>query len=443
MTPTEQPVLPDQSAPTGGGPVPLQERLHGLDAARGWALLGIFLVNVFLIGWPLGQTMAASEGALDDWAGGLAYHVTSVVAVSRSFPLFSLLFGIGLAVQMERAGGTFGARHVRRLLLLGAFGIAHALLLWFGDILFVYAVGGLLAGWLFFGRSVRTLCVASVVSFVIASLMLAAISILGAAASIDTPSAGPVDAVGDQPTLELLERFGEGAVSDPSDPFWMAAETKAFGQGPFAEAVAMRALLWAISLVAFFVLGGTGLVSLSMFLLGAALHRSGALRDPTSSWPRRMVLVGAAALALSVPLQFGIAANGASVTGAALQTAQTLIGPVVSAGYLGAVLLLLRRPAIYPRFREGLCALGRMALSNYLLQSLIGAAIFQHWGAAQFGRWSLAAGTVLAVVVWLLQMYASLWWLERFQFGPFEWLWRSVTYWRLLPMRSEREVATG
>lgn len=443
MAPTEQPALPANAPPSTAGPVPVQDRLHALDAARGWALLGIFLVNVFIMGWPLGELVAASEGAIEDWAGALAYHATSVVAVSRSFPLFSLLFGIGLAVQIERAGGAFGGRHVRRLVLLAAFGVAHALFLWYGDILFVYAVGGLAAGWLFLRRSVRTLSVAAAVTFGLGSLLLASMAMLGSTGSVDAVSAGPATAVGDRPIAELLERFGRGEVTDPSDPFWMATETKVFVEGPFAQAVAMRALLWVISLVGFFALGGVGLLALSMFLLGAALHRSGALRDPASPWPRRMLIVGAAALALSLPLQVGIALHGAAPTGVALQTVQTLIGPAVSAGYLGAVVLLVRRPAIYPRFRVGLCALGRMALSNYLLQSLIGAAIFQHWGAAQFGRWSFAGGTLLAVVVWLVQMQASRWWLARYRFGPFEWLWRSVTYWKLQPMRAEREIAAG
>lgn len=431
------------SVPTSAGPLALEQRLLALDAARGWALLGIFLVNVFIMGWPLGELVAASEGAIEGWAGALAYHVTSVVAVSRSFPLFSLLFGIGLAVQIERAGGSFGSRHVRRLVLLAAFGVAHALFFWFGDILFVYAIGGLLAGWLFLRRSVRTLCVAAAVTFALASFVLCAMTVLGEMETANQMGASAEIEPGARPVGELIERLGAGEVTDPSDPFWMAAETKAFAEGPFGDAVAMRALLWAISLVTFFVLGGTGLTALSMFLLGAALHRSGALRDPGSPWPRRMVVVGAAALLLSVPLQIGIAIHGGTPRGTALQTVQTLIGPAVSVGYLGAAVLFLRRPAIYPRFRAGLCALGRMALSNYLLQSLIGAAIFQHWGAAQFGRWSFAGGTLLAVVVWLLQMQASRWWLARYRFGPFEWLWRSVTYWKLQPMRAEREIAAG
>lgn len=419
------------------GPIAVGERFDALDAARGWALLGIFLVNVLLMGWPLGALIRASEGEGGDWVGGLAYQVTSVFAISRSFPLFSLLFGIGLAVQMERSGGAFGARAMRRLALLAVFGVAHALLLWFGDILFVYALCGIALMLLFLRRSVRTLCWAAAASFALGALLLVVMTIVAELGAEDPAVYVDPIVLGERPVAELVERLSEGEVSDPADPFWMAVESQAFRGGPYTQAITMRALLWVVSLVTFFTLGGTGLIAFAMMLLGAALHRAGALRDPLSPWPRRMVKIGATALVLSVVLQVGITEFSGTSAAVALQIAQTLIGSAVSAGYLGLVVLLVRRPAVYPRFRAGLCAAGRMALSNYLLQSCIGAAIFQHWGAAQFGRWSFAAGSALAILLWLLQLQTSRWWLARFRFGPSEWLWRSVTYAKLQPLRVE------
>ncbi len=438
----------------GVRPVELRERLGAVDATRGLALLGIFAVNVLLMGWPLAVIADSAPPPDAGLASRAAYYLTNVLAIGRSFPLFSLLFGLGLAIQMERAigaGRRFWPLQVRRLALLALFGAVHALLLWYGDILFVYAVGGLVLLLFFLRRSAVALLRWSAALYALAAVLLVGMTLLSGSAdraATASPDAQTVVVdLGERPFAAFFEQFAAGKLAGPQDPVWVAAEEQSFREGPFGEAVRMRALLWAVSLVSYFALGGIGFSVLALFLIGVALHRSGFFSDAANPWPKRMVGIGAAGLIASVLLATRIAGQEPGVARDLLIAAQTLIGPLVAFGYLGLMALLFRSARGAGGVRAagtgfgatwlgtGLAALGRMALTNYLLQSLIGAAVFQHWGAAQFGRWPLAAGLGLVLVVWFAQMQFSRFWLARFRFGPMEWLWRTLTYLRWQPIR--------
>ncbi len=453
----ESPLPPLTPAP---GPIAEGERISAIDATRGLALLGIFMVNIQLMAHPLGVALKGGLGDESTWSR-LAWHVQHVLAESRSFPLFSMLFGMGIAMQWSRAqaaGRAFTPTYVRRLLVLGVLGLAHALLLWFGDILFYYACVGfvLLA---FVRRQPRTQAMWGLGFYGLSIAMMAAmlaLSLLAAELSSSAGESPPLQgttevatadpSVSNLPSVhDLLSGFTEGKGQSPDDPLWIGAETRSLRDGPYADATFMRLILWASGLFFYFLLTGHVVMILGLFLLGSAMLRSGVLFDPASPWPRRLAILG-----LGVALPVTIAASiltrhaGSEVGREIAAAIHLLIGPIQSMGYLGAIALVYRR-ARRPGAWAWLEAAGRMPLSNYLSQSVVGSIVFQHWGFARFAAWPYWQCLLLVLGVFVVQVLISRAWMARFRFGPLEWLWRTLSYGRPPAMRRSNPVgvATG
>lgn len=403
-------------------PVPAEGRLQTLDVLRGFALLGIFLMNVEYFGRPLGDMGAG----LDPTQAPLDYALSWLVYVfvqGKFWILFCLLFGMGFALMDERArraGGDFRLLYLRRSAGLLAIGLAHALLVWAGDILVSYALGAFLL--LFFrdaspatqGRWGAVLYGAPALGLVGLSLLLLMAESAGASAT--DPDA-------------LAQQAREAAVR--------AAETAAYAQGSWWDATVMRARHLAThwSETAAFLA-----FALGMFLVGAWLLRSGAIAHPQAHARlyrllRRVALPVGVALALAstaVAVQFDWVHDA---TRSMLAMALMLVAsPLMSLGYLALIIRALQTDR-GARVLAVFAPAGRMALTNYLLQSLIGTLVFYGHGLGLWGqvarRWQLLG----VLVVFATQVAASRWWLSRFRFGPVEWLWRACTYGRFPPMR--------
>ncbi len=413
-------------------PVPLlptapEERFQVLDLLRGFALLGILVVNMGFYSQPIVAGMVAMMGEGGEAGSGadrVAVQLVRWLAEGKFYALFSLVFGAGLFVQMGRVqarGGGFVRLYARRLAVLAVIGVLHALLLWSGDILLTYALAGFVL-LLFRRRRDRTLLLWTL------ALLLAPMVYRTVHGVLIPLLHGALDATAP------VSRSGRLA------PL-LAQAWQAYGQGSFAEVTRQRArdavLLLPSSLS---MLPGM----LGMALIGLRLARSGL---PYDLGRYRAGLLRA--FALCVP--FGLAVSGLYVLGRGWHTALGRVavdvgvsvgGPVLCLGYAsGLALISTGRPG--PRWLAPLAAAGRMPLTNYLLQSLVCTTLFYGYGLGLLGRIGPAGGVVLAIVIWLLQLAGSGFWLARFRHGPAEWLWRWLTYGRPLPFARDRLISAG
>lgn len=396
-----------------GGPTEASERIPGLDVLRGFALLGILVMNIQLFAMPI----AAYENPTTwgDLTGiNLGVWTLSHVFFSQKFlTLFSLLFGAGICLfadRIEARGGRPARWHYRRLGWLLVFGLAHAYLLWVGDILVAYAVCGCLV-YPFRRRRPRTLLVAGVLALAVASLIALALG-----AVLLAP--GLPEAV----TVEIEKEWAP-------DPAALEAEVAAYGGGWTAQQPLRMEQAFAIHLGAlpFSVIWFCG----GLMLLGMALYRWGVLSAARSN--RFYASLAAGGLLAGLPLVvFGVWWN---FSGGWAWQRSLFFGPLFNAwgcipvalGYLGLVMLAVRR-GVLPGLFARLAAVGRMAFTNYLLQTVLCTTLFYGHGLGLFGTTERYQQLLIVFGVWALQLWLSPRWLRRYRHGPLEWLWRTLTY---------------
>lgn len=400
-------------------PLAASERIDNLDVLRGLALLGIALMNVEYFTAPL---MDMSEGISPD-ARGLDWLADAFVYTfvqGKFWTLFSLLFGMGFAVMLGRAqaaGRHFMPVYLRRTVGLLGFGLVHALLIWSGDILVAYALTALVL--LLFFRNTDTPRLwkwgAWIWAVMIGLMLLGATAMLALGDAAQDPSAAANAAA-----VETLR----------------ALEVEAYSGGSYAEANAVRSRYFVHAL-------GNELflvpLVLGMFLTGAWLVRSGAMARPAEHrrlFTRLLWVAGPLGLALtaaSLAVESNPAMGAAPAPGAMMaMTLHMAASPLLALAYIAIVVLALQRGT---RWLLGLAPAGRMALTNYLSQSVIGTLVFYGYGLGWWGEVSRAWQVLGVVAVFALQLLLSRWWLARFRYGPLEWLWRAFTYWQWPPMR--------
>lgn len=407
--------MAESPAPTAG-----ESRLVLLDALRGFALFGVLLVNLKSL--SLYSLLPKAERAALPSAGfdRVADLATAMLVDGTAITLFSILFGVGFAMQMQRAAGRPGhvQRYVRRLLVLLAIGLVHAWLLWWGDILRYYAILGLAL--LPFARvSPRLLAAAGVVVVVALPLALQPV----------VPSLLPTQIGSAESAARALAAFGSERWGEMLE-------------GNFARDLRMRIAVWILPAYVF-----------GRLLVGVALGSSGVLRDPANHlrfWRRSCgaTLLIAAAIAallflhdhreLSTTLPWLEGATGKL----AFRMLRNLAPLNLALFYLSAFVLLFQRPAWRARLAL-LAPLGRMALTSYLAQTVVAIALFYGVGLGIGPRFGMVGVCVATLAIFPLQVAASAWWLRRYRFGPVEWLWRSLTYGRMQPMRRDRRRSAG
>jgi uncharacterized protein len=404
-------------AATSMAPVRPHTRIQVVDILRGFAVLGILLMNMQAFAGYQQQNMPVLHQA--------ALLVIRFVAQAKFYTLFSFLFGWGMAVQMMRAterGRPFGPFFVRRMLALLLIGLVHTVLIWDGDILVSYAVLGLPL-LLFRKASERTLLIAAGVCLLIPVL----ISLPG-------------------PAAELRAAYGEATY-----PLWQPVldghQAQVLAQGSYVEAVLhrVRASLYGYSLAGYWATHVFG-----MFLLGLYAGRRGIFHDVPKHLPlfRKVMWVG---LVVGVVLNLLFVATATrpelvpvELRELATRGARTIGGSALSLFYVSVIVLLTRQKA-WRQQLSSLASVGRMALSNYLLQSVVCTLIFYGYGLGLYGRFGPAVTVILTLVIYRIQMGLSGWWLDRYRFGPAEWLWRLLTYGKpqsLLPDRA-RHLSDG
>lgn len=399
-------------------PVRGGRRITTLDALRGFAILGILLVNIELFYGPDFWLLLAGESALTGLDRVLGFLIV-FLAQSKFYSIFSFLFGLGLVMQTVRAeerGRSSGRLLGRRLTVLALFGLVHAVLIWSGDILLTYALLGFVF-LLFRHRSARTLLVWAAILLILPPLLLLAGGFLALLATL-TPEGAQAISEAAAGQNEFIRGVADSA-------------TEAYGSGSYGDMVVQRLreiALWASNLIFL------GPNIFGMFLLGGAVMRAGWLEDLDAhrTGIRRAGLIGlTVGLPLNLVAAYATILNPGGAAGVAIlwigQSCQLIGGPVLALGYIGLATILFRRYAETGPVRWT-SAVGRMALTNYLAQSVICTTIF--YGLSLYGETSLAAALVLCGAIYILQLFWSPIWLSRFSYGPMEWLWRRLTYGR-------------
>jgi uncharacterized protein len=405
-------------------PVTEKERIVSIDVLRGFALLGILPMNI----QSFSMIGAAYENptAYGDLHGAnyLVWLLCHVFADQKFMTIFSMLFGAGILLmtsRIEATGKPSAALHYRRMGWLILFGLAHAYLLWSGDILVAYGMCGLLV-YLFRKLRPRTLLVLGLLTIAVASASLAS---YGAWSRHWSPA-----------QLQIAR-----------EQLWMptasqsANEIRAYrggwpGQMKFRvpDSVQMETIFFVV--FTFWRVTGLMLAGMALFKLGVF-----SARQPASLYWTMIAI----AVCYGIPItlygthrDFGAGWDFrySFFYGAQFNYWASLL---VSFGWVGAIMLASRAAALLPLTRR-LASVGRMAFTNYIMHTVICTTIFYGHGFALFGKVERVWQFAIVVAIWWLQLVVSPIWLRHFLFGPLEWLWRCLTYLQWEPLRRHPAV---
>jgi uncharacterized protein len=389
------------------------ERIISLDVLRGIAVLGILIMNIQNFSMPtaayINPVAYGNLEGINRWVWILSH----ILASEKFMSTFSILFGAGVLIftdRMLQKGYNNASLHYRRMGWLLLFGMIHAYVLWSGDILVAYSLCGMLI-YLFRNLKPRSLVWISAGFFVIPVIFdtLSALSI----------PYWPEESVHEimkhwRPDTEAVQAEIEGMKGG-----WISQMEYRAGHALFMQTqYFMMATFWR---------------TMSMMLLGMALFKWAILSAGRSSgFYTRMIFIGlGSGYALSVVGVLLNFRNGWTMEYSMFLGAQfNYLGSAgVALGYL-AIIMLICRSAHFLRFKKILGAVGRMAFSNYILQSILCVFIFYGTGLGLFGDVERKYQVLIVIAIWSILLVISPLWLDRRRFGPLEWFWRRLTYGR-------------
>ncbi len=363
------------------------------DVLRGFALLGILVVNIQFMG------LSSANGARGEWTYGLANGSATFIIASifagKFYLLFSFLFGYSsnYIVRGERANRT---RWIKRCFVLIALGALHFTFLWHGDIIFIYGIFGLLLTFFFF-RTDKTLRIWTRVTFILSATIVLLVGAL----------------------VYISERYF------PQESFQSPVETKLdeiLLNGTFLEAIPARLELWVYGIsTGVFLQGG---LAFAAFLLGLRLARIQFLSSPIDTQKNsKLMKIG---FLLGAPIQI-IAAIILVQNEQSLKPSEAIYllalfssfiaAPLLSMFYIGVIRKLVEEKL---RILSWLIPAGKMSLTIYILQSVVTSMIFGPWGFGLFQNLQTWQVLLLAFTIWALLVYFATKWLERYKQGPLE-----------------------
>ena len=402
------------------GPVQPQERIEVLDVIRGFALLGILIVNMAYFSYPL---MYLEILGREMWTAAwdkAVFAVINLFVEGKFYSMFSFLFGLGFVIFIERARARSSRPTLlfyRRLFILLLIGLVHAFFIWFGDILVSYALLGLLLP-LFFNRKPKTILIWIAVFFFIAVLPVVLMVL----------STGLLDEAGYAAYMQEFFAVMESKVDN---------SLYAYSQGTFAELMAQRVEDTLFTYNYFFFVAP---LIFPMFLLGLYVGKRGVFQNIEANLPsikriwKWSFIIGFTMSIVKYTSKLQIDPAAASLYDLINMGARVFADPGLSIFYMTSIVLLYQNRQWMERLKP-LAYVGRMALSNYLFQSLVCTTIFYSYGLGLYGQVGHAAGMVLTIIIFTAQIYISRYWLERYRFGPMEWVWRTLTYGKLSGMK--------
>ncbi|MFT4926037.1 MAG: hypothetical protein ACI8WB_002135 [Phenylobacterium sp.] len=396
-----------------------QQRIVSLDVLRGFALMGILVMNIQAFGIPFAAYL--NPTAFGDFSGihQLTWVLSHILADSKFVNLLSILFGAGVVLFIDNARRhtltdsfySGFALHYRRTIGLLIFGLLHAYFIWFGDILFLY---GLCALWLCFFVDVRP----HLLLFFGIVLNL----FIGVLGSLQGQY---FDTLNSEELTAMLNIWSPAMASLEQE---VANLTGSFAQ---IQQVRTAQASEQLSMVPALVFSITGTM-----MIGMALYQWGVLSAQRSAaFYRKMMIIGAA---IALPLiVFGVYSNFANEWRMVYSMGPGLvfnyIGSLILAiSYIGLVMLAVKK-AWLPGLQKRFAAVGQMALSNYIIQSILCTWFFYGYGLGYYGQLERFELLLPMAGVWALQLWYSPLWLAKFRFGPLEWFWRCLTYLKWQP----------
>ncbi|MCH2133131.1 MAG: DUF418 domain-containing protein [Phycisphaerales bacterium] len=408
---------------TSLNPVAPSSRHEIVDIVRGFALLGVLVANlVYTAQWfatPEEVLAALPTAALNE-----IVDLFLVVFVDFKFlTLFSMLFGLGLALQIRRAqarGQAFAPTFLRRMILLWIIGVAHSTLIWSGDILQYYAMVGVVL--LLLSRlSIRTIVVTAIVLGVLCSLLPVLSWVLHAVA----PEVDSIpEAAGDINPKYLV--ITEGSYLD------IIRMNVAITLNDYASVVtdvANSSLYWFLvplwKAMLGYAIGATGLHERSDDLLRLAKR--------WLPWTLVLGLAGSLIPAIAL-IGWGLWLTEGGLVARLLWVLVEFAAVLLAIAYACVLVILWNRGGV-ARVLGLLAPVGRMALTNYIMQSVLFILVLYGIGLGLVGEIGATGCVIVSLVIFAAQAALSGWWLTVFRFGPLEWAWRSMTYWKLQPMR--------
>jgi len=400
-------------------PITGKDRIFTIDIIRGFALFGIFLVNMPAFHSPVFMKSFYGQGVE---YSGVDYWIDvffSLFVEMKFFTIFSFLFGLGFFIFMSRAeekGLGVKALYLRRIFALLLFGVIHVVGLWFGDILHTYAVAGLFLLF-FYKRKIKTILIWAVSLLVVLNLLFLL--------NVLIPS---------EILREMEAANAQGFARD------LAVYMGIYTQAGYVEWVSYR-LGTEVGFVAANLIPAS-IPVFAMFLFGLAAGKAGVFQQVSNhlNFFKKLRWI---TFLISLPLVviLGLLKMDILDLGVkqlyAIQLFKSLTGISLCFLYISTLTLMLRKETWQKRLRP-LGSAGQMALTNYLMQTIVSTVIFVGFGF--YGEASLLIGTILCFVIFALQMAFSTFWLKQYRFGPFEWLWRSFTYLKVQPLKKADKV---
>jgi uncharacterized protein len=401
------------------GPISSNERIEIIDVLRGLAICGILIGNMqWFSGYGM---MPPTLTAQTPFTDQVTHFLVHFFVEGKFYSIFSLLFGFGFALQIARAkerGDTKASLFKRRLFWLLVIGLLHAYLLWAGDILSIYAVMGFLL--ILFRQKTNesllkwafALMVVPVVTYIILYILFVAFAPPDAAASFDAAQ---------------MDRWNQNVST--------------VGQSSYLQIVSDFNLNYIVGRYMGLIVQMRLPKILAMFLLGFYAYRRGFFLDLSSHKPfiRRVLIYGIILGFIGNIAMAELAGNEApfppSLAGTAGVIGYAVGVPALALGIIALVATLWQKSA-WHRPLAFLAPVGRMALTNYLMQTVICVIIFYGYGFGQFGKIGATKVTLIALANFLFQILVSTLWLKYFNYGPMEWIWRQLTYRQRLPLRS-------
>jgi uncharacterized protein len=396
-----------------------------LDALRGFAVMGILAMNIVAFAMP---EMAYLTPALNGQPSGpdlVSWALSFVLVDGKMRGLFSLLFGASMLLIIERAeakGESPSSVHFRRMGWLALIGLAHFLFIWWGDILFLYAVVGCVA-FLFRSVDVSGLIKMALVVYTIGFLLMSGF----------TGSMWLFQIAATQPgaDAEMVKAYKDMLAGFGTAPKEIAAYTSGY-----LDIVQYRASVkWAqpVSLVLQNIFE-----TLPFMMIGMALYKNGFM---TGQWEtaryRKWALIGIGlgGLAYALFAALAISSDFAMILMMNISLAWTYpFRLLMIVGYAAALILLIRAFA-KSAWIARVAAAGRAAFSNYLGTSIVMTTIFYGYGLGLYNQFGRAQLWLFVIGMWALMLLWSKPWLDHYRYGPFEWLWRSLARWQRQPMR--------
>ncbi len=388
-------------------------RIAAIDVLRGAAIIGILPMNMQLFGMIDGAFLNPFGGQWTDSTNVAVWVLLHIFIGHKDLTVFAMLFGAGIVMIVTRCRSTGQSApklHVRRMAILALLGLAHAYLVFSGDILFTYAVCGLVV-YLFHRLRPAVLIPLGCLAYAVPMLLLYAAHV--AVPNMPEENSTAIYAMF-QPTPEMIAEYNATYAGSWLEQMPDRAAS-AFGQ---QTVLVVLGLGW--------IAGGMMLAGIGLYKLGVF---TGELRDRVY-WG--MIAAGAF---VGLPLiLFGLWRNFAeqwrpeySFLGGRLPS--ECAAPIMAVGWIGIVMLVCKHGRL-GWLTGPVSAVGRMALTNYLAQSIICSLLFHGHGLGLVGRVDRVGQLMITVTIWVIQMIASTWWLRRYRFGPVEWLWRTLGYGR-------------